>query len=182
MMLSKIKFFLEMTLIGALIQGCTSNCSGERKDMSPEQVVEAYLTIAMNMTEVSEKSDLLLYTIGSLRDAIDSANDDTIKANFIDKHYNLKRFTLVERRDITPREVEITFQLEYHELEEKTSKVDEAPLVTTENTVSVIRKQGYWFIRDVIGAKTTIDFALSSENDIKSRPTDNTPDIEYPEE
>ena len=142
--------------------------------MSPEQVVESYLNIALNMTEVSQRDELIVYTVGALREAIEGADKSVIKQNFIDRHYNLKRFTLVERRDITPREVEITFQLEYNELEKKDSKPDESALVKTENTVSVIRKQGYWFIRDVIGAKTSIDFALTSENHIKVVPGTST--------
>jgi hypothetical protein len=42
--------------------------------------------------------------------------------------------------------------------------------VETENSVALIKEKGAWFIRDVIGAKTRIDFPVSVESEIRAKP------------
>jgi len=36
--------------------------------------------------------------------------------------------------------------------------------------VALIKEKGAWFIRDVVGAKTSIDFPVSQENEIRAKP------------
>ena len=68
---------------------------------------------------------------------------------------------MVERRDRTPRETEVTFVLTYRDLgEEGKLKPEEAPQVSTENTVAVVKEKGAWAIRAVLGKSTTIDFPV----------------------
>ncbi len=45
----------------------------------------------------------------------------------------------------------------------------EAPSVTTENTVVLIKESGSWLIRDVVGNKTSIDFPVSDESKITAK-------------
>jgi len=47
--------------------------------MTADQVVEAYLNIAFNMESVEQKSLLLEYATGALKDAIAGATEETIK-------------------------------------------------------------------------------------------------------
>ena len=75
----------------------------------------------------------------------------------------------MQRRDRTPRETEITFLLVYKETR-KGEKASEAPTVSTENTVAVIKEKEMWRVRDVVGAQTTFDFPLSAASLIKARP------------
>ncbi|MBF0440661.1 MAG: hypothetical protein HQK54_02040 [Oligoflexales bacterium] len=131
--------------------------------MTPEEVVEAYLDISLNMTDLSEKEMLLELTTGALHTAIVQASDDTLKKAFIDKNYELVSYSVVERRDRTPRETEITFELVYLNLGDSRELTPEkAPKISTENTVSVIKDKKKWYIRDVVGKKTEIDFPLQN--------------------
>lgn len=164
------------------IAGCTRGCGKTRGDMTPDQVVEAYLDIALNMSDVDEREVLMEYTTGNLKEAIAGASEETIRKAYIDRSYKISSYSVVERRDRTPRETEITFRLEYLDL--GTNKdIDEskAPKVTTENTVSVIKESGIWLIRDVMGNKTSIDFPVSEESQITAVPGEMTP-YEEPEE
>ena len=166
-----MKRFTLMLSCAIFIVSCTRSCGKTRGDMTPDQVVEAYLDIALNMTEVSERDLLLEYTSGNLKEAIEGASDETIKRAYIERAYKISSYSVVERRDRTPRETEITFRLEYLDLgaEGKTKEAD-APKVTTENTVSVIKSEGIWFIQDVMGNKTSIDFPISEESRITASP------------
>jgi len=149
--------------------GCSKMCGSGRNDMTPEQVVQTYLDISLNMTKVEQKQDLMKLTTGNLKNALVQAPDDVITAAFIKQNYKLERYSVVERRDRTPRETEITFLLTYRNLgADKKADPETAPKTTTENTLSVVKEDGAWFIRDVLGKKTSIDFLLDEE--IKASP------------
>lgn len=161
----------KLVMAALILSGCTRSCGGGHKDMTPEQVVEGYLDVAFNMTDVNQRSFLLEYTTGKMRAAIESVSDETIKTAYIDRKYKIQSYSVVERRDRTPRETEVTFRLEYQDLgADKSLTSDSAPKVTTENTVSVVREKGYWLIRDVLGNKTAIDFPVAPESRIEAKP------------
>jgi hypothetical protein len=174
------KFRLMPALCFLILVGCSKMCGSGREDMTPEQVVQAYLDISLNMTEVGQRQELLKLATGNLKSALEQASDNVITAAFIKQNYKLERYSVVERRDRTPRETEITFLLTYKNLgPDKATKIEEAPTTTTENTVSVVREDGAWYIRDVLNKKTAIDFILGDE--IKPAPGGTPdPDLEVP--
>ncbi len=158
------KFRLVSLFSFLLLIGCSKMCSASRESMTPEEVVQAYLDISLNMTEVEQKKELLKLTMGNLKNALEGASDDVITSAFIKQNFKLERYSVVERRDRTPRETEITFTLSYRNLgPDKAAKPENAPQTTTENTVSVVKRDGAWFISDVLGKKTSIDFILGDE-------------------
>lgn len=164
---------LKWVFILGFIPGCAKFCGGNRADLSPEMVVEGYLNTALNMSDVSQRDNLLLYTTGNLKSAIASVSDETIRHAYIDRKYEITSYSVVERKDRTPRETEITFQLTYKDLgsgDKAKPKGADAPKVTTENTVSVIKEKEAWYMRDVIGQKTSIDFPVADESRIEAKP------------
>lgn len=151
-----------------LLTGCTKMCGVKHQNMSPEQVVEGYLNTAFNMSDLSQRADLLEYTTGRLHEAIASASDETIQTAYIKRKYTIQSYSVIERRDRTPRETEVTFRLNYLDLGvDQNAATNAAPAVTTENTVAVVREKGYWLIRDVVGAKTAIDFPVAADSKIE---------------
>ena len=156
--------------VALFITGCTSMCGVKRSAMTPEQVVEAYLEVALNMNDVAERDNLLEFTTGNLKAAIESASPETIKVAYVDRKYQILNYSVVERRDRTPRETEITFQLTYNDLGLEGRPAKDSPKVTTENTVAVVKENGLWMIRDVLGNKTSIDFTVSEESKITAKP------------
>ena len=92
-----------------------------------------------------------------------------IKTAYVDRKYELLNYSVVERRDRTPKETEITFQIEFKDLGTEGVAPDQAPLVTTENTVSVVKKNQIWLIRDVLGNRTSIDFPVSKDSEITAK-------------
>lgn len=171
---SRIAMFVALVVLAS----CTRTCGTKRKDMTPEQVVEAYLDISLNMKDPSERERLVELTTGNLKSAIQQATDETLTEAFIQRRYKIEAYSVVERRDRTPRETEITFSLTYSDLGKGETQAQEAPKVTTENTVAVVRENKRWVMRDVIGKKTTIDFPVVAADVIK--PGGGTPD-ESPE-
>jgi hypothetical protein len=168
-----------------ILVSCQNSCNPfATETLSPEQVVETYLNVAFNMKSVGEKKKLMSVATGSLKAALSAASDETIEAAYIKRRYNLESYSVIQRRDRTPRETEITFQLTYKDLgnTDAQTAADQAPKVTTENTVALIKEQGVWLIREVLGNKTTIDFPLAEAAQIKAKPGDFNPPVEESEE
>lgn len=158
-----------LSLIAMLVlAGCQQMCSGDRMAMTPEQVVETYLSESLNMTTLADKETLLALTTGNLNAAIREASDEYLKKAFIDRKYDVKNFTIMERRDRTPRETEITFTLSFQN-PKKGLAAKALPTTSTENTVALIKEKGAWWIRDVVGKKTTIDFPVNDEDVIRPK-------------
>jgi hypothetical protein len=155
------------------LTGCVRSCGNQREGMAPEKVVESYLNSALNMKNVGGREDLLQYTTGRLKEAIATASDETILNAYVNRHYELESYAVIERRDRTPRETEITFRLKYKDLGVSATRPTDsksAPTVQTENTVALIKEKGAWFIRDVVGAKTSIDFPVTQDSEIRAKP------------
>ncbi len=171
------QFVSWLVITMALLVSCQNSCNPFASDSkSPEQVVEAYLNIAFNMTSAAEKKHLLAITTGSLHAALSAASDETIESAYIKRRYNLQSYSVIQRRDRTPRETEITFQLTYQDLGQSSDHNDPnlSPKVTTENTVALIKEKGSWLIREVLGNKTTIDFPVSEAAQINAKPGQTT--------
>ena len=165
-MFTKARDLIIVTSLLAVV-GCSGMCSKSRTEFSPEEVVQAYLDLSLNMKSLDEKAAIINLTTGNLREALEQSSDDVFVDAFIKKNYKLQSYSIVERRDRTPRETEITFLLSYKNLgDEREVKEEEAAEIKTENTVSVVKKQGAWAIRDVLGKKTTIDFPISKPTEI----------------
>jgi hypothetical protein len=173
-----MRFPWQLLMTTVFLTACTSMCGVNRSSMTPEQVVEAYLDVALNMTDVDQRDLLLDYTTGNLKAAIEGATPDTIRTAYVDRKYKILNYSVVERRDRTPRETEVSFQLTYNDLGTEGKAATDAPKVTTENTVSVVKENGVWLIKDVLGHKTSIDFPISEESKITAKPGPGTDDEE----
>lgn len=148
-----------------LATGCFRSCSRPiRSEMTAEQVVEAYLNAAFSMKSIEDKEKLLAYATGDLESAIAGSTDETIRKAYLDRRYTLQSFSTMGRRDRTPHEAEVTFQLIYRELPESSTNEKEAALVTTVNTVALEKAPDGWRIRSVVGAKSTFDFPTSPDS------------------
>ncbi|MEI8027526.1 MAG: hypothetical protein WCI18_14360 [Pseudomonadota bacterium] len=158
---------LAFIVLSFLVLGCTKMCSTSRKDMTPEEVVEGYLNTTLNMTKITQVNDLVSYTLGNLRQVLQATPNETFQKVFIDKSYKLHRFTIVERKDITPREAEITYQLQFNQFD-SSQNINEsnAALMTTEHTLSLIKKDSVWYIQDLLGSKANIEFPVVPESTI----------------
>ena len=170
---------MRVIVLALALTSCAKSCGSNRATMPPEKVVESYLNVALNMRSVSERDNLVQYTTGRLKEAIASASEETITTAYVKRHYDLESYSVIERRDRTPRETEITFRLKYKDLgvsDTRPANVADAPTVQTENTVALIREKSTWYIRDVIGAKTTIDFPVTAESQITAKPGVVSPD------
>lgn len=159
--MKSLKWVIIASLLGSLV-ACTKGCGS--KALKPEEVVEAYLEVVFNMDRLSQREELLSYTTGPLKAALAQISDEGIKRGYIEKNFHLEDYSVVQTKNLTPREVEVTFALRYRNLTDSPDGTKEnAPIVTTENTVAVVLENRRWLIRDVLGNKTSLEFPTGVE-------------------
>lgn len=170
---------LPILVLAMTLGGCVRSCGkSERAEMTPEKVVQNYINLAMSMTNVGQREQLAEFTRGRLNEAIMSASEETIKKAYIERHYDLESYEVIERRDRTQRETEITFRIKYKDLgvaAVRPTDLSTAPIILTENTVALIKEKGIWYIRNVLGAKSKITFPMSEDSVIRATPGVMTP-------
>lgn len=148
---------------------CFAWCEPGRESMTAVQVLEKYIEVSTSMTDLEQREVLLAYTGGALRAALEGATDEAITNAFIKRKFELDSFSIVTRRDLTPREVEITFHISYYD-RDNISPGDEPPLVSTTNTVTLFRESNMWSITDVIGTEgTEIHFGVTTDSHVRAK-------------
>ena len=161
--------FTKILLLAMVMTACFTWCDPKRESMTAVQVLEGYIEVSTSMTDLEQRETLLGYTGGALRAALEGATDEEITNAFIERKFELDSFSIVTRRDRTPREVEITFRISYYDRNDIASN-DEAPLVATTNTVTLLKENSMWSITDVIGAKDAeIHFGVTTDSLIRAQ-------------
>lgn len=174
---------MKALLIGialVFVSGCQRGCTKTHSEMSPEEVVEAYLDASLQVSSLEEKEKIMSFTTGNLKRTIAQSSDEEFRESYIDREIVLEAYSVVQSRQRTPRETEITYELKFKNLLEaevspdgeyvfddagnkkfKKYQKDEAAIISSENTVSVVRENRLWLIRDVIGNKFAMEFPLT---------------------
>lgn len=134
-------------------------CSVTRDDMSPQQVVEAYLEIAFNMEKVDQRRILLDYTTGDLEASISMASLTMIEELYIKPQYKIENLYIAEPQYRTPVECEVSYTLTYKELMDLEGLTDKT-VTTTQNIVSLVQLKEKWYIQGVIDKKSSVEFPL----------------------
>lgn len=88
---------LKVWFLALIVSGCTSMCTTSHEEMNPEEVVEAYLDTSFNISHIDQISELIKFTSGNLKQALEAADAKTVEKVFVHKRYNLKRFSVIER-------------------------------------------------------------------------------------
>lgn len=154
---------LNVTFFLWLMTGCGVNmCDPIRSEMSPEDVVEAYLKTAFNMKKLDQRKHLLEYTTGGLKASLVAATDATIKALYLEKQYHVDNLYIASPQYKTPVECEVSYNLSYREdfdtgLPGKKSSQFE---VKADSTVSLLKEDAGWSIQGVVGKRSQVAFPV----------------------
>lgn len=116
--MSRISFIFLTVLI--VLAGCTRKTG----NLSAEQVLEAYVTLAMTARSVSDKKDLVNFTTGAARESLVAMSDDDFQKEFIDKKFKLIKFATKDKRVKNENELSLVYQITFEKTEnEKPARV-----------------------------------------------------------
>ena len=152
-------------LLLVAMTACTKTCSKSHEDMDPEEVLEAYLELSFNISDASQKEQLMSYTTGVLKEALAGTTDSVFLEAF--RPRQLQSFWIEQVDEITPRLFTIKFGVIYTNTEVGKTKMVSAEIrnsttITLERIASNDKKTAAWYISEVSGAKTSINFPTTS--------------------
>lgn len=154
---------LNLFLTVFILTGCVRSCNPpSRGEMTPKQVLEAYLEAAFNIEDVDQREILLQFVTGPLKASLSSATDETIEDLYISPRYYLKNLYVAEAEYHTPSECEVRYNLSYRE--ELGPKEQDQGLrelvIKAESAVSLKKEEGVWYIEGVLNKKAKINFPV----------------------
>lgn len=164
-----MSFRFNLLLSAFVLTGCIRSCSPPtRGDMSPKDVVKSYLEAAFNLESVEQKKILLDYVTGGLKDSLQQASDEVIKSLYLNPQYKLENLFIEDPVYQTPSECEVRFNLGYQErFKPKGEEAADAGLITVkvENSVSLLKVDGVWYLQGVIDKSAKLSFPLLNPGD-----------------
>ena len=158
--LAQFRSFLISTSV-MLSAGCSMRgCTGETKDIPPEDQLHSYISMAVNVTLPEQREELVSLTTGALKSALVNASEESFKKAYIDKKYDFKTFEIVSRKDNPDsKEIELDFKLVYRSWHAG-EPPDRAPLLETVNRANMVYDHGQWALSRVESLSSSFEWEV----------------------
>ena len=127
-------------------------CERHPKIDSPEAVLNRYVSTAFQARSLSDKKDLMSFSVGPALEQLKSMNDEEFRKNFIDSGLSLVSLKTKDLRQESDGDVSLVYELDYKDHRDG------------KNTVNSMRKiaflthdKGEWKIKSTRGIKTFVE-------------------------
>jgi hypothetical protein len=131
-----------------LLSGCTGGGCSSRKDVPPEQQLHSYIDKAVNVTKPLDRTELVELATGPLKSTLVNMSEEAFKQAYIERKYDFRSFEIIERRDVSEKEVQIDFRIVYKSWRPG-ERTERAPLLDTKNRAYLNYEYGRWAISKV---------------------------------
>ena len=155
--------FLILFFLPLLITGC--RCGEESKKRSPRQVVMAYLEKVFNITDHSEKDDLLRLTTGDLKATLINTDKETFERDYIRRKIDVESFEVTDVEVQPKKKAIVTFKLQYKEIGEGSEDL----VRTVENHVGLVMERDRWYIEEIMQGDSVMDFLIGKVIRVKKK-------------
>jgi hypothetical protein len=135
-------------VFASLLSGCTGGGCSSRKDVPPEEQLHSYIDKAVNVTKPLDRTELVELTTGSLKSALVNMSEEAFKQAYIERKYDFRSFEIIERRDVSEKEVQIEFRIVYKSWRPG-ERTERAPILDTKNRAYLNYEYGRWAISKV---------------------------------
>lgn len=154
-MKNRYKGLLLVIAIG-FINACL--CEKKSQKLTPTEVVSLYLETVINITQESEKEDLLRLTTGELKAALKNSDDATFRATYLKKKLEILAFGITTKKRVTDDLVRISFYIKYKDLQKNKDHKRDDVNVIAENEVELQREYGEWLISTIFPGDLSLEF------------------------
>lgn len=142
-------FFLCCCLIG-FICGCTRQ---EAITANPKQRLTDYINKSFSVKRVEDRKELEAFLTGGAKMRLSAWSDDQFMEAFIDKKREVPNLKILESRDISSKEVAITYQVSFID-----RTAGKNTRVTTKKMADLIMENGIWLIQKVQSIKMLVEY------------------------
>ncbi len=137
-----------VSVFAGLLSGCTGGGCTTRKDVPPEEQLHSYINKAVNVTKPLDRTELVELATGSLKSTLVNMSEEAFKQAYIDRKYDFRSFEIIERRDVSEKELQIDFRIVYKSWRPG-ERTERTPILDTKNRAYLNYEYGRWAISRV---------------------------------
>ena len=148
------------TVLSALLGvGLMVSCTNKVNVVGdPKQRLTEYIGRTFAIRSESDQETLLSYLTGDVKARLQSWSKDQFREAFIENKREFLKMTIREMKQISDHEVEMTYELKYHEFGSKIAGHANRATITNKKLCQMVLIQGKWMISDVRSIKELLEF------------------------
>lgn len=125
-------------------------CTKSSKNLQPEQILDAYVKVAMNARSLSDKKDLITYTTGEVKKQLEEMTNTQFQKEFLDKKFKLINLRTKDIRKKSEEELNLVYNVTFEKTDnEEVTKITQKKLAFFRK----IKEEG-WKIEKIKTIKT----------------------------
>jgi len=124
----------------------------------PKKVLTQYISESFSVKKPEDRNILLNYMIGSVKTRLSAWSDDQFREAFLDAKREFLKLSFREIKNVSPAEVQITYELVYLDKGQSREGKSYRAKVTNRKLCQMVLSQGKWYIEDVRNIKELLEF------------------------
>lgn len=144
-------------LLSAILATASVGCTKSEVVGDPKGRLTEYISRSFSIKSPEDRKLLLNYLTGDVKSRLSGWSDDQFREAFIDSKREFIKLAFREVKEISPVEVQITYELTYMDQGKGHEKAREAK-VTNKKLCQLVYEQGRWYISDVRNIKELVEY------------------------
>jgi hypothetical protein len=141
-----------------LSTGLISCTSSPEYGSDPKGRLTEYVSRSFSVKAIEDKKALLAFLTGGVKTRLEGWSDDQFREAFVDSKRKFEKLLIREVKPISKSEVQITYELTFHDLGKgKENQVHESK-VTNKKLCQMVLENDTWYISDVRNIKELIEY------------------------
>jgi hypothetical protein len=142
-------------ILGANLVSCTKY-SSQTED--PKRRLTEYISRSFSVKSPEDKTQLLNYLTGEVKDRLSSWSDDQFREAFLDSKREFLKLSFREVKSISDHETQITYELSYMDSGKPKEGQRHPSKVTNKKLCRLVLEQNKWFITEVKNIKELVEY------------------------
>lgn len=141
--------------ISFLMASCTK--FQERSD-DPKSRLTGYINKSFSVKDISDKNELISYLTGDAKTRLGGWSEEQFRTAFIDSKREFLKLSFREVKTISASEVQVTYELTYHEGGKRADGKTHDAQVTNKKLCRMLLENGKWQVADVRNIKELVEY------------------------
>ncbi len=137
------------------ITSCTSYLDPSK---DPKRSLSDYISQSFSIKKLEDRAHLLAFLTGGVKAHLGGWSDDQFREAFIESKREFLKLSFKEIKDISPKEIQITYELSYLDEGKGHDGHKHQAKVTNKKLCQLVLENGKWLIGDVRNLKELIEF------------------------
>ena len=146
---------LILVLFTVVFGSCTRGLDFSK---NPQDRLKDYISKSFSVKHPSDRNGLMAYLTGDVKARLEGWSEDQFKEAFIDSNREFGRLSFKEVKVISPKEVQITYELSFVDQGRRYDNRKHQAKVTNKKLCQMVLEKDAWMIADVRNIKELVEY------------------------